>query len=67
VETNIVVFDVSRTGAVPGRIAECLKQEGVLMLPFGKSLIRAVTHLDVTSQDIERALEITADVFSGFK
>ena len=67
VETNIVIFDVSQTGTDPDRIAGCLKQQGVLMLSFGKTLIRAVTHLDVTSQDIDRALEITAEVFSGFK
>ncbi len=32
------------------------------MIPFGKTLIRAVTHLDVTSEHIERAIEICADV-----
>ena len=67
VETNIVVFDVSGMAADPGRVGECLEQQGVLMLPFGKTLIRAVTHLDVTSQDIEKALEITTDVFSSLK
>jgi hypothetical protein len=37
------------------------------MLPFGKTLIRAVTHLDVTSEDIERAIEAAADLFPGLK
>jgi threonine aldolase len=67
VETNIVVFDVSETGTDPHQVGEQLKERGILMLPFGKALIRAVTHLDVTSQDIEKALEITADVFSSLE
>jgi hypothetical protein len=37
------------------------------MIPFGKTLIRAVTHLDVNPEDIERTIEITADVFSSLK
>jgi len=67
VETNIVVFDVSETDTDPYRIVESLKERGILMIPFGKALIRAVTHLDVTSEDIERAIGITADVFSSLK
>jgi threonine aldolase len=67
VETNIIVFDVSETRTDPRRIVESLEGQGILMIPFGKTLIRAVTHLDVTSQDIERAIEMTADVFSSLK
>ena len=67
VETNIVVFDVFETDADPRRIMESLVERGILMLPFGKTLIRAVTHLDVTPEDIERAIEITADALSGLK
>jgi threonine aldolase len=67
VETNIVVFDVSEAGADPHRIVESLGERGILMLPFGKTSIRAVTHLDVTSEDIERTIEITVDVFSNLK
>ncbi|MFQ5842750.1 MAG: low-specificity L-threonine aldolase [Thermodesulfobacteriota bacterium] len=65
VETNIVIFDASETGTDPHRIVEALGERGILMIPFGKTLIRSVTHLDVTSEDIERSIEITADVFSG--
>ncbi len=67
VETNIVVFDVSETGTDPHRIAESITERGILMIPFGNTLIRAVTHLDVTSEDIERAIGITADVFLSLK
>ncbi len=67
VETNIVVFDVSETNTDPPRIVGFLKERGILMIPFGKTLIRAVTHLDVTPEDIETAIEITADVFLSLK
>jgi len=67
VETNIVVFDVSELEAHPSRTVESLREQGILMLPFGKTLIRAVTHLDVTSEDIERAIEAAADLFPGLK
>ncbi|NIS60592.1 MAG: low-specificity L-threonine aldolase [Proteobacteria bacterium] len=67
VETNIVVFDVSEKEVDPHRIAESLGERKILMFPFGKTLIRAVTHLDVTSEDIERALEITSNVFSSLE
>lgn len=65
VETNIVIFDASETGTDPHRIVEALGERRILMIPFAKTLIRAVAHLDVTSEDIERSIEITADVFSG--
>jgi threonine aldolase len=67
VETNIVIFDVSETDTDSHRIAESIKERGILMIPFGRTLLRAVTHLDVNPEDIERSIEITADVFSSLK
>jgi threonine aldolase len=57
VETNIVIFDVADTGMTASQVAEAMKREGVLIHPFGKTQIRLVTHLDVSSEDIERALK----------
>jgi threonine aldolase len=67
VKTNIVVFDVSEMSTDPHLIVESIKERGILMIPFGKTLIRAVTHLDVNPEDIERTIEITAGVFSSLK
>ena len=52
VETNIVIF------AVPDAPGFCaaLEREGVGMLPVGPDRVRAVTHLDVDDDGIERAL-----------
>jgi threonine aldolase len=57
VETNIVIFDVANTGMTGSQVAEAMKKEGVLIHAFGRTQIRLVTHLDVSSEDIERALK----------
>jgi threonine aldolase len=57
VETNIVIFDVVNTGMTASQVAETMKKEGILIHAFAKTQIRLVTHLDVTSEDIETALK----------
>ena len=57
VETNIVIFDVANSGMTAAQVTEAMKKEGVLIHPIGKTQIRLVTHLDVTSEDIETALK----------
>jgi threonine aldolase len=57
VETNILFFDVhSKQFSVPAFVA-ALKQEGVLINAVGRHTCRAVTHLDVSADDIERAAD----------
>jgi threonine aldolase len=63
VETNIVIFDVMDTGMTGAQVAEAMKREGILIHAFGKTQIRLVTHLDVSSEDIERALNAFEKVF----
>jgi threonine aldolase len=55
VETNIVVFDV----AEPAALVEALAADGVEISVFGPH-VRAVTHLDVDREGIERALAAVA-------
>jgi threonine aldolase len=38
-------------------VAEAMKKEGILIHAFGKTQIRLVTHLDVSAEDIEKALK----------
>jgi threonine aldolase len=57
VETNIVIFDVTNTGMTGDQVTEAMKKEGILIHAFGKTQIRLVTHLDVSSEDIEIALK----------
>lgn len=58
VVTNIVLFDVGSTSVDADTFAERLAPAGVLLIPFGPTTLRAVTHLDVTTADIDTALEI---------
>jgi threonine aldolase len=44
---------------------ERLAKAGVLVIAFGPTTVRAVTHLDVTATDIDRALEILARCFAA--
>jgi len=64
VETNIIVFDVLSPRRSPADILADLKKEGVLVNAVGGTTFRAVTHLDVTSKDIEEAGQIFATVLS---
>ena len=53
VSTNIVVFEVADAPA----FVAALLEHGVDMLDLGPTTVRAVTHLDVSAPEIERALE----------
>ena len=57
VETNILFFDVDRTGKTAGQVAETMKKERILIYATGKTRIRLVTHLDVNREEIETALK----------
>lgn len=61
VQTNIVRFEV-RQGTAERVLAQ-LRAEGVLMVPFGSRTLRAVTHRDVSMQDIDRALSVLHRLF----
>jgi threonine aldolase len=52
VETNIVVFGVPDAEA----LCAALERAGVKMLALGATRVRAVTHLDVTREDVDAAL-----------
>ena len=58
VETNIVFFDVSKSGKTAGEICAALQHQGVRMAQYPDATkIRAVTHLDVSRADCERAID----------
>jgi threonine aldolase len=52
-ETNIVLFDVADTE----EFVAGAKENGVLLSAIGKQTIRAVTHLDISREDIDEALD----------
>jgi threonine aldolase len=58
IETNFVQIDVGRLGLAAGDALERLAREGVgLSWTPHPTILRALTHLDVTDDDIDRALE----------
>jgi len=64
VETNIVIFDVAETGRDAQAVIDHLTQHGVLMSSRSQTQIRAVTHLDVSHDDIDQASDILRRVLS---
>jgi threonine aldolase len=57
VETNIVIFDVSAAGVTAEAFAErALARGGVRFTVIGPTTVRAVTHLDLPPDAVERAL-----------
>ena len=54
VETNIVIFRVHPSAFAVPDFLHSLADAGVLAVPFGPSLVRMVTHLDVSAADIDR-------------
>ena len=59
VETNFVQVDVEPFGLTKWEALERLKQAGVgLSATVHPTKLRAVTHLDVSDEDVERAIEL---------
>jgi threonine aldolase len=65
VATNIVVFNVVGTGLTGQAISQHLKQRGVLINPINASIMRAVTHFDVTRAQCQTALDALSEVFAA--
>lgn len=64
VDTNIVIFKIDPAIATAADVVQRAKALGLLMLAFGPQMIRIVTHLDVTGEDVERAGDILQQVWS---
>jgi threonine aldolase len=62
VQTNMVVFDATACGADAASVIRALRHEGVLAGPMSETVVRFVTHHDVSPSDIDRAIEAFARV-----
>jgi threonine aldolase len=61
VETNIVIFDVEGTGLDGHTFADrMLAEHDVRFSVVGRTLVRAVTHLDVSRAEVKQAVEAAA-------
>ncbi|MCX8052299.1 MAG: aminotransferase class I/II-fold pyridoxal phosphate-dependent enzyme [Armatimonadetes bacterium] len=64
VETNIVLFDIARTGMDVPRFMSELISRGVRMSSYRGTKIRAVTHLDVALADVKKAVDVVKEILA---
>jgi threonine aldolase len=66
VETNIVIFDVTRPGLTALALADRLlaSPPHVRLSVMGERRLRAVTHLDVSAKQVDAAVEALAAVLA---
>ena len=62
VQTNIIVIDIKARKESSGDILAKLKTKGLLLSEMGSTTLRAVTHLDVSMEQINSAAEIIQSV-----
>jgi threonine aldolase len=65
VETNMVMFQLPQSSKSTEQILGDCREAGVLLNAVGDRSFRAVTHLDVTHEDMEAAGQAFARVFAG--
>lgn len=64
-QTNIVVFGLRDGAPDAATVVARARDRGVLLNAFGARKVRAVTHLDVTCEQCERAAEMVAQIVEG--
>jgi len=65
VQTNIVIMDTSLCRMSAAEIVDRLAEHGIKMLAFAPTRIRAVTHLHITDEHIQKTIDIMTKLFSG--
>lgn len=63
--TNIVFLDLSSTRSGAAQLADRLAAKGVAVNVEGPSMLRIVTHLDVSQTDVDRAAALIAEMITG--
>jgi threonine aldolase len=65
VQTNIIVFGLTTDAPDAPTVVRRARERGVLVVPFGARTIRAVTHLDISRAQCERAADTLAQIIDG--
>jgi threonine aldolase len=65
VQTNILICDISGTGMTSSDMSRKLAERKVLANGVGPTLIRFVTHLDVSREQCEQALQVVSAICAG--
>jgi threonine aldolase len=62
VETNIVLVSTRPLGFEPQELAAAMGERGIKFLPYRPGVVRMMTHLDVSTEDVDYSLERLAAV-----
>jgi threonine aldolase len=65
VQTNIVVFGLADAAPDAATLVARARERGVLVNAFGARKLRAVTHLDVSGEDCERAAQVLLELIDS--
>lgn len=57
-DTNILYFRVDQAWGTAYELVAAMKERGLLMYAPQRTVVRAVTHLDVNAHDVDQAIEI---------
>ena len=63
--TNIIVFELMPEAPDANTVVAAARERGVLVFAFGPRTIRAVTHLDLSREQCERATAILAEIIAA--
>jgi threonine aldolase len=58
VQTNIIIINTEKSGKEPDEIIVALKSKGLLVSLGSYNSIRAVMHLDVSMEQVKKAVDI---------
>ena len=63
VQTNIVIVTVTRKDQTAENVADMLAEKEVLVLALGERMLRLVTHLDVSEEEVLYAADVLKELF----
>jgi threonine aldolase len=63
VQTNIVIISLEKLGKTPDEVLSILKARGILLTLGNYMGVRAVTHMDVSAEQVKRAAYIIKETF----
>ena len=65
VQTNIFMIDVASTGYSASHWVSCLRERSVWISALDQRMLRAVTHMDVSREDVLMAVEAFRQIASS--
>ncbi|MBM7660444.1 threonine aldolase [Bacillus mesophilus] len=64
VDTNILLVDIKKLNISSNEFLEQIKNEGILAVAFGPTMIRFTTHYDITTEQIDQVITKLSKLFS---